>query len=321
MKKIIVMISIISLLTACSTPMLKRQSTTQIGKTVKEGNAKYRNAEIGHSARVFAELQKKDSGNVFEIRIPVTYTETMSSLPKKLPASLDSYYTGDYFNNKSEIGGLIAQSNLEESEEVFIYPKDKELVLNTTYENICHNFASMLISPRVLFAIIASPFGIYGCLTRQEDFDSHKSWKLQMPDSFIELNNKNLGISINMTYFPNELYMSCEKKDCMVVDKNNRPVNRIYIHKERKVDLKRINELLVQERKAKEAAAKKEREEAAARQKWYKEADAVCPSLIQQVQYMQYNPYAYDIKTRKGIISSYQEYNCAEYASIIMSDL
>lgn len=327
MKKIMIMLTFLVLLVACSHPILKRQSTVQIGKTVKENNVKYRNAEIGHSSNIVAETNKDEFGSFegIKIHIPIKYTENISSLPKKLPSAFSSIHIDGYIDGYSN-GIVMEKTESIEPKQFMIYSNDKELLLNVEYWNCWEKWGNIFISPYFPFGIILTPLYLYACnQSSTSTFESSKSWKIVAPPSFAELNSKNLGISINITYYPNELYLSCEKKDCMIVDKNNRPVNKVYIHKELKVDQKRINELILKEKEEKERRAKeeaeKERKEKIAYRKWYKEADAVCPTLIQQVQHMQVNPYAYNIKVKKGIIYSYRKYDCAQYASIVASEL
>lgn len=317
------MIYICIALIGCSHPMLKRQSNIRVGKTVKENNVKYRNAEIGHTSDIVTEANKDDSG-VFEgikVHIPIKYTENISPLPNKLPSVLSSIHIDGYSN-----GIVTEKTETIEPKQFIIHSDDKELLLNVEYWSCWERWGNVVMSPFLPFGIILTPLALYACSQNSySTFENNKSWKIEAPHSFAELNNKNLGISINITYYPNELYLSCEKKDCMIVDKNNRPVNKVYIHKELKVDQKRINELILKEKKEKERQAKeqaeKERKEKIAYRKWYKEADAVCPTLIQQVQLMQVNPYAYNIKVKKGIIYSYNKYDCPRYASIVASEL
>lgn len=46
-----------------------------------------------------------------------------------------------------------------------------------------------------------------------------------------------------------------------------------------------------------------------------------CPSLEQQIRYMQYNPYAYPVNARQKIITDFQKYNCAQYISDVMNGI
>lgn len=112
---------------------------------------------------------------------------------------------------------------------------------------------------------------------------------------------------------PNELYFTCLKEtkkhsSCYLIDKDNTRVKEI------------IYDIDVVGKKALLNQAKKE--DALYWDKYRKRmrvAKKYCPSLIQQIEYMQYNPYAYTINMKKKIIDNYQKYSCAEYVSNVMN--
>ncbi len=97
MKKLISIFLCMSMLCACSGMKgLRRQSTTQLHKNIKENNEWYYNAEDGHNENV--KMFVKDKYHA-QIKIPVHYTEHIEPLPKKLPQILSTDLQSIDWNN------------------------------------------------------------------------------------------------------------------------------------------------------------------------------------------------------------------------------
>lgn len=307
MKKIIILSVASCLLCACAGSMhgLRVHNTGVQGKQEINGGLYYNDPKaIGHDQHVKHKVIDETHA---QIEIPVNYQAKMVALPKKLPNALKNALKEYDLESPGSCEGFCSLTN-------------KKFTLNLDYYDKSENSdCSGYYVGFVLWPLL--PFTIPAYINECTGIELKTNKQISFSNPFETFNEKNLGVRMSYKITPKEMTLHCGKKYCELLNDQGNPVNQINVIAKMSVDQKRINELIVQERKAKEAAEKKEREEAAARQKWYEEADAVCPSLIKQMQYMQYNPYAYDIKTQKGIRFSFQKYNCADYAYIIMNDL
>lgn len=114
---------------------------------------------------------------------------------------------------------------------------------------------------------------------------------------------------------PNIIHLICTKETelnatCFLTDKNNKGIDTIVYD----MTISRENLLRQQLKKEEEAYWDKYRQRMQVAKKY-------CPSLIQQVQYMQYNPYAYSINKKQQILNSFNKYDCASYASDVMNGI
>lgn len=307
MKKMYLLVGLCCFLCACSGHYkLRVNNSSIVSAEALDKNLYYMDKTgKGHNFDLVKHESINESSS--QIQIPVIYTEKTASIPTKIPT--------------------ILQENL--NKEIISFPVSCEGVCNITKNQLTVDLKyikaydeNRCSGQEVMFVVWPLwPFTIPYYISECTGTLLNASSTMNLLNSASYLNEKKLGINVGVTIKPEQLFLNCEKKKCEVQDAQGNPVNTVYIHKELKVDQKRIDELLLAEKKEKELQAEKERKEKIAYRKWYKEADAVCPTLIQQVQHMQVNPYSYNIKVKKGIIYSYQKYDCARYASILASEL
>lgn len=324
MRKICIFISLMLLISACNFPTLKRQSNINIGKTIIDNNQKYKLSKSGHSSSVSYSLEKDADGQIsgMSIQIPIVYTEKKDSLPKELPTILKKRLND--MQKISVIKGNILKNNSSSATAI----TENNIWLRLSWNNSWHSMYRVAVSSVSGFigTIIFSPIMIpVSALSGGTHFENDAIWEIQQHGEFTTFNQENLGVAIEFLYYPQKLHLSCEKQNCVVLDEKSNPVNKIYIHKKLKVEPKRINQLLLEEKKEKERQAKEKERQAkkeAERKRQQRILEAKqkkeCPGLYQTLLYIQqYGTNVPSVAVKVG--HRFQELNCDDYIQQQMS--
>lgn len=228
MKKILSICLAISFLCACGGMRgLQRQSTQNLHKTVNEEGGLYYNSEKGHNSKV--KMIVTDDGHA-QIKIPVSYTVETKNLDKI--RTIPSLTSEDIAALQNEVGEC--HNCVLDTEHITA----KELL--TTYLN--KDYLTICIVPkfRGQSAEVSVPIII-----------SEPTRTLQLADMGI--------VHSSFEIIPQHMKVSCNRKACAIVDEDGKYVNKIFISRSIVANEKRINELIVQEKKAE---AKRKAEEA-----------------------------------------------------------
>lgn len=280
MKKIIILVTCIFILTGCHSMQKLRVNYSPTGQDT--GNYYQDKKAIGHNENVKYFVHNETSSS---IKIPVKYTIKGDPIPEHLPEQLEVYRRS--FDSMGECQGncKLTSDNLT----LNIYFKKRTDELCPQDEG---GVVVMFLAP-FLWPFI--PNYISSCIG--VDIASSQNFRLYNPF----YGDKDLGITIKWKAQPDNLVLDCDSKSCVIRDTNGNIVNQVVITKWVNVDNKKIKQLLVEEKKKKE----KEEEE---NKRWYKIQKKKCvPAIyiLHEATYKHIDPFV-----QKQATDTYVDYNC-----------
>lgn len=285
MKKLIALFLCINILFGCSGMQQLRTSE---------------NYKKGHNEQVkYAVIDKNKTA---EITIPVSYdVKYKGSLPEELPEKLKHTLEDIPLTNTARCKGYCNIDN------------DKLTVYLTYNRKSCGgNYLLIFLSPLLLPLIMG--VNMFECGGLGSGLEMVSKPDITIVNPFEELNQQNLGVNVRFNIMPNGMTLSCSRKSCAVVDKQNIPVNKIKIEKTISIDNKRIKELFAEEEKIKREEAKRKAKEERIKKEIQKKQGFICPSLLDTMTESGYK-YKYSSYVRLELAKEFQKYECGEWLS------
>ena len=282
MKKLINIFLCISILCGCGgIPKLRIEK--KYFEEMDYNGAYYFTDNGGHNKNVKYEIIDDKTAR---ITIPINYVEKQNgSIPEKLPSVIQDVL--DKYHDLETVGICSGfKTNFSRENKYF------------GCSNCCEITNKKLI------------------ITAEYDKDVYERFIysfFSIDNPFSYLNQSNLGINIDYQVSPTEIFISCEKGSCSILDSNNNIVNEILISKIISVNQKKINTLLLKEeeyekiRKQEEAKRQAEYEREQRRQQRLRAKE--CPGLYRTLYWAQQGGYIDPIMGVK-VARRFQELNC-----------
>lgn len=294
MKKILIMTILTGTFSACTIGMpkitdntlaLKVSDANQYAGTIYLQGHKYYNdfKTSGHVIKGFHPTLSNEENNEVKIKIGVKYEEKINKpIPAKLPNVLkrfDSKYIGDCDPKE--------RCNLTQENLTIVLPTAISLKIDEKKENYLQKLQQ---DKKALAKAEKTSCGIdTDCEKDRQNSISNKTASIRLTESMIAaldkeeqktfdfkisyeyagFNKINTGIHIDSyEASPDSILAYCDRKQCMITDKEGNPVNSITIKRKMTINSNRISHLIAQDKKKAEAAEReRKRKEAQAARK------------------------------------------------------
>lgn len=292
MRKVLCLCLSVSLLCGCGSVHGLRinNSSIPVGKQKIEKGLYLNNKEKpAHNAQVKHEII---SDTRVRISIPVHYEEKQnipvpSKIPEVLRKALDEY-------DLNAVGKCLGHCKIGKK------MLDLELEYKKNEDCSTDSLIGMLLFP---IGTLITPLILLGECSIYITGPLNTEFTLNSP--FTRLNQANAGVTVAYQVTPDHLFVNCEEKYCVVVDKNKQIVNEIKILKMIEVDTKRIKELRIKEQKAHEAEIKR-------LEQIQKIQKKECPNLYRILYFSQQGGYV-DPVSGVQVMNRFEEINCAQW--------
>lgn len=259
MKKLFIFIITIVVLTGCNSMQKLRVNYTP--NSANKHLYYYDKTAIGHNEKVKYSTSENEDKISSVIEIPVKYNSVREDLPKDLPEVLtqELKQVGPYTHC------LSCYLSLSKEESSKFYVK------LDFFKNKCKSDALVpfLFLPGIPIYLPIYASTCTGVVLGNVYNDNNT---ITLTNPFIKLNDAKLGLNVYWKAEPENMQLNCDSKSCAVLDSQGRPVNQIIVTENIKVDYKKIKELIIQEKKAKEKQDKEWKERVKTREK-------ECPEL------------------------------------------
>lgn len=268
MKKFISICLCFSILCGCGGGMrgLQRQSTQNLHKIIDSDYELYWNDKEGHNNNV--KMIKWDDYKA-QIKIPVEYIENIEQTPQKLPNIVKRA-----LDNLNTIQCNYYDASIDKN---FLTINTKYHWDNNTDKCFYTIIFGTLLFPITIFAFFSDKDNVInifqkGCSKTLNSFsEEDQHFRIYIPWSAKEL--EEIGIKANITITPEDIFVSCNKKSCSILDMNNQFINKITIVKNISFNENKLDELLKKEKKEQEEFEKLEKQRKAEEAKKKEEED------------------------------------------------
>lgn len=310
MRKFLAIYISINLLYGCGGMKgLRRQSSQNIHKTVQEQSELYYNDTYGHNEEVIMEVI--DEHNAV-LKIPIRYTQKIGSIPRTLPDVTKQVLEESHIADKSrtDVSNVVVCAHCLVDKNIMKIPLQytetncgETVILTTIFSPIF-----LIATPFVtVFGNVSEFFSSIGDSVKEGCVSSLKNQ--EGIGLFFKWNSRALsevGIKLQVAITPANFKIICDKKACSVVDNNGKIVNEILVEKNLSLDTQKIQELLIKERKEKEAKRRRKEEQR-----------AKCPGLFRQIVLFERGYYIDPIE-HSHVVRKFAELECYEWVSEAM---
>ena len=223
---------------------LKRESSTDMDKIVKVDSGLYLNANTGHKDTVKQKIN--ETSGIVEIIIPIELNRDKVNIPTNLPRetakNIKPYISNDKelklqcSSTAKDVSCTTTQSHLKLS----LKYSEKPSVL----ECIGGSILGTALLPVVLIAGAGNPYKTVCSI--QPYFSGNVGLTVSTLQE--DINRQDLGVKIERIVYPTNISLSCDKKSCSILDKENNIVNKITINEKIIFDNSRLETLLKEEK-------------------------------------------------------------------------